>query len=317
MHDVERRILAEEPVEPKEILQLLEEISPEDLWEMAHRVTAHFKPAAFDFCAIVNARSGRCSENCKWCAQSSHWRTSCETYGWIGSKACVAAARAAESNRVRRLGIVTSGRGQSSADIDAIAEAIRAMTEACGVEICASLGLVDEADLRKLKAAGLKRVHCNLETAPSLFPKLCSTHTTQEKLKTLRAAKAVGLDICCGGILGMGESDAELVEFAYAVKAVAPQSIPMNFLDPIPGTPLGDRPFLPLEKILTAIAVVRLVNPKTPLRFAGGRRKLSDEDAAKAIYVGITAGIQGPLLTTPGADYADDRHLAVEAGYMV
>ena len=115
----------------------------------------------------------------------------------------------------------------------------------------------------------------------------------------------------------MGETDEQLVEFAYAVKAVAPHSIPMNFLDPIPGTPLGTRGFLPMDRILTSIAVMRLVNPRTPLRFAGGRRKLSDADAERAIYVGINAGIQGPLLTTPGADYADDRHLAVKAGYAV
>lgn len=317
MRAIEEKILAEQPVSPEVILSLLRQLPQEELWEMAHRVTAHFKPTHFDFCAIVNARSGKCSENCKWCAQSAHWKTACATYGWIGTEKCVAAAKDAETNRVRRLGIVTSGRGQTDAEIDAIAEAVRAMTAESSVEICASLGLVDEAQLRRLKAAGLRRVHCNLETAPSLFPRLCSTHTTEEKLKTLRAAKAVGLDVCCGGILGMGESDEELVEFAYAVKGVAPQSIPMNFLDPIPGTPLGDRAFLSIERILTSIAVVRLVNPKTPLRFAGGRRKLSDADAARAMYVGINAGIQGPLLTTPGADYADDRQLAVEAGYAV
>lgn len=289
----------------------------EELWEIAHAVTEKFRPAAFDFCAIVNARSGRCSENCKWCAQSAHWKTSCEVYGWIGSEKCVEAAKNAERNRVRRLGVVTSGRGQTPADIKEIAEAVRAMRAESSIEICASLGLVNEEQLRELKAAGLKRVHCNLETAPSLFPSLCTTHTTKEKLETLSAAKRLGLEICCGGIFGMGETLEELVEFAYTLKDVAPDSIPMNFLDPIPGTPLGTRKFLSIEEILTTIAVMRLVNPKTPLRFAGGRRKLSDEDAARAMYVGINAGIQGPLLTTPGADYADDRHLAVQAGYVV
>ena len=265
----------------------------------------------------MNARSGRCAENCKWCAQSVHWKTSCQTYGWIGTDACVDAAKAAEANRVRRLGIVTAGKGQSPADIDAIANAIRAMNKASSIEMCTSLGLVDEASLRKLKDAGLKRVHCNLETAPSYFTELCTTHTTAEKIATLRAARKIGLEICCGGILGMGESDEQLVEFAFALKEIAPDSIPMNFLDPIPGTPLGERPFLTMARILTSIAIMRLVNPKTPLRFAGGRRKLSDADAARAIYVGINAGIQGPLLTTPGADYADDRHLAIKAGYGV
>ena len=314
---LEEKIRREEDVSADEILSALHTLPAEELWEMAHRVTEHFKPASFDFCAIVNARSGRCSENCKWCAQSAHWKTSCSTYGWIGTDACVDAAKAAAANRVRRLGIVTAGKGQSPADIDAIADAIRAMNRESSVEVCASLGLVDEASLRKLKEAGLKRVHCNLETAPSYFTELCTTHTTDEKIATLRAARKVGLEICCGGILGMGETDEQLVEFAFALKAIAPDSIPMNFLDPIAGTPLGSRPFLSMDRILTSIAVMRLVNPKTPLRFAGGRRKLSDADAARAIYVGINAGIQGPLLTTPGADYADDRHLAVKAGYGV
>lgn len=317
MDSLEDKILREEEVAPEEILTALKTLPPRELWEMAHRITEHFKPASFDFCAIVNARSGRCSENCKWCAQSAHWKTSCQTYGWIGTDACVDAAKAAEANRVRRLGIVTAGKGQSPADIDAIANAIRAMNKASSVEVCASLGLVDEASLRKLKDAGLKRVHCNLETAPSYFTELCTTHTTAEKIATLRVARKIGLEICCGGILGMGESDEQLVEFAFALKEIAPDSIPMNFLDPIPGTPLGERPFLTMARILTSIAIMRLVNPKTPLRFAGGRRKLSDADAARAIYVGINAGIQGPLLTTPGADYADDRHLAIKAGYGV
>ena len=317
IEQIERLVFAEETFTPSDVCELLKTIPQEELWALAHRVTEYFKPKHFDFCAIVNARSGRCSENCKWCAQSAHWKTSCEVYDWIGTDACVASIRKAEANRVGRLGIVTSGRGQTPKDIDRICEAIRAMKKESSVSVCASLGLLSKSDLQKLKDAGLERVHCNLETAPSLFPSLCSTHTTEEKIATLKAAREVGLEICCGGIFGMGETDEQVVEFAFALKEIAPASIPMNFLDPIPGTPLGGQPFLSISRILTVIAIMRLVNPKTPLRFAGGRRKLSDEDAARAIDVGITAGIQGPLLTTPGADYADDRHLAAKAGYCV
>ena len=141
--------------------------------------------------------------------------------------------------------------------------------------------------------------------------------TLDEKVATLKAAKRLGLEVCCGGILGMGETPSELVEFAFALKEIAPDSIPVNVLHPIPGTPLGERPFLSEEEILTGIAVLRLVNPRTPLRFAGGRRDMSDATAARALYVGVSAGIAGPLLTTPGADFADDRQLALEAGYAV
>ena len=313
--ELESAVLSETPVSQVDVLSAVRAASHEELWEAAHRITAHFKPRAFDFCAIINARSGRCSENCKWCAQSAHWHTACESYGWVGTEACVKAAQEAEANGVFRLGIVTSGRGQTPAQIDEICEALRAIKANSKISRCGSLGLVDEAGLRKLKEAGLERLHCNLETAPSHFASLCTTHTTEDKLKTLRAAKAMGFQLCCGGIFGMGETDEQIVEFAFTVKEVAPDSIPMNFLDPIKGTPLGESTFLDLPHILDAIAVMRLVNPKTPLRFAGGRRKLSDAEAARCVYVGINAGIQGPLLTTPGSDYADDRQLAKNAGY--
>ena len=312
------RIVGGGEISPEEALRLLEAKEPEPLRAAAREVTAHFKPRTFDFCAIINARCGRCSEDCKWCAQSARYETGCNVFGWVGAKACADAAKAAETNGVVRIGIVTSGRGQTPAQIEEICAALKAMRAAAGrIHLCASLGLVDEPSLAKLKAAGLQRLHCNLETAPSHFGSLCTTHTTAEKLATIRAARRLGFEICSGGIIGMGETDAQLVEFAFALKEIAPDSIPVNILDPIAGTPLGTRPPLDFGRILDSIAILRLVNPRTPLRFAGGRRLLTDEQAAEAIAVGIDAGIQGPLLTTPGKDYADDRQLALAAGYEV
>ncbi len=312
------RIAGGGEISPEEALRLLEAKEPEALRAAARAVTAHFKPRTFDFCAIINARCGRCSEDCKWCAQSARYETGCDVFGWVGAKACADAAKAAETNGVVRIGIVTSGRGQTPAQIEEICAALRAMRAAAGrIHLCASLGLVDEPSLAKLKAAGLQRLHCNLETAPSHFGSLCTTHTTAEKLATIRAARKLGFEICSGGIIGMGETDAQLVEFAFALKEISPDSIPVNILDPIAGTPLGTRPPLDFGRILDSIAILRLVNPRTPLRFAGGRRLLTDEQAAEAIAVGIDAGIQGPLLTTPGKDYADDRQLALAAGYEV
>ena len=312
------RIAGGGEISPEEALRLLEAKEPEALRAAARAVTAHLKPRTFDFCAIINARCGRCSEDCKWCAQSARYETGCDVFGWVGAKACADAAKAAETNGVVRIGIVTSGRGQTPAQIEEICAALRAMRAAAGrIHLCASLGLVDEPSLAKLKAAGLQRLHCNLETAPSHFGSLCTTHTTAEKLATIRAARRLGFEICSGGIIGMGETDAQLVEFAFALKEIAPDSIPVNILDPIAGTPLGTRPPLDFGRILDSIAILRLVNPRTPLRFAGGRRLLTDEQAAEAIAVGIDAGIQGPLLTTPGKDYADDRQLALAAGYEV
>ena len=279
------RIVAGGEATPEEMRRLVETAAKDDLFAAAHQVTEAFKAEVFDFCAILNARCGTCSENCKWCAQSAHWKTACDTWGLKS--------------------------------VEALCAAIRRIRAETSLACCGSFGLVGEADLAKLKAAGLARVHCNLETAPSRFARLCTTHTVAEKVATLKAAKRLGLEVCCGGILGMGETPGELVEFAFALKEIAPDSIPVNVLHPIPGTPLGERPFLSEEEILTGIAVLRLVNPRTPLRFAGGRRDMSDATAARALYVGVSAGIAGPLLTTPGADFADDRQLALEAGYAV
>ena len=270
------RIAGGGEISPEEALRLLEAKEPEALRAAARAVTAHFKPRTFDFCAIINARCGRCSEDCKWCAQSARYETGCNVFGWVGAKACADAAKAAETNGVVRIGIVTSGRGQTRAQIEEICAALRAMRAAAGrIHLCASLGLVDEPSLAKLKAAGLQRLHCNLETAPSHFGSLCTTHTTAEKLATIRAARRLGFEICSGGIIGMGETDAQLVEFAFALKEIAPDSIPVNILDPIAGTPLGTRPPLDFGRILDSIAILRLVNPRTPLRFAGGRRLLT------------------------------------------
>ena len=307
-----------ESIDREDVLALLKPERRVDLREMAHEMTERCVEKRFDFCSIINARSGRCSENCKWCAQSAHWKTGCETYGWVGTEACVKAAQEAAANGADRIGIVTSGRCLSPEDVDSVCAALREMRKVVPeIGLCASLGLLSENDLIKLKDAGLQRVHCNIEAAPSLFPSLCTTHTTADKLATIHAAKRLGFQICCGGIIGMGETDEQLVEFAFALKEIAPDSIPVNVLHPIEGTPLYERGVLDPERVVDSVAVLRLVNPSTPLRFAGGRRDMSDETAAKCIYVGMSAGIAGPLLTTPGADFDDDRELAVRAGFSV
>ena len=310
--------MKEQDITKEEAVALLRPERQEELRERAHEVTEQCVEKRFDFCSIINARSGRCGENCKWCAQSAHWKTGCETYGWVGTDACVKAAREAAANGADRIGIVTSGRCLSPEDVENACAALREMRKAVPeIGLCASLGLLSESDLAKLKAAGLQRVHCNLETAPSLFPSLCTTHTTADKLSTLKAAKRLGFQICCGGIIGMGETDEQLVEFAFALKEIAPDSIPVNVLHPIKGTPLGGKGILDPERVVDSVALLRLVNPSTPLRFAGGRRDMTDEAAAKCIYVGMSAGIAGPLLTTPGANFNDDRELALRAGYAV
>jgi len=317
VESLKRKVLEGGEISPDEAAWLFKEAPRDELREAAHEITDRMSEKTFDFCAIISARQGRCSENCKWCAQSAHWATGCEAHGWVGTDECVRAAKEAEANGANRIGIVTAGRGQSDREIDEISDALKAIAANAKISLCASLGLVTEEQLLKLKSAGLSRLHCNIETAPSHFKSLCTTHTSEDKMKTLRAAKKLGFKLCCGGIIGMGESDDQIVEFAFALKSIGPDSIPVNILHPIPGTPLADAKPLGIERILDIIAILRFVNPRPSLRFAGGRRDLTDDEARRCIHVGVNAGIAGPLLTTPGAVYDDDRALAVEAGYEV
>ncbi len=300
-----------------EVTQLVRELPREELLEAAQRVTQARAPRHFDFCGIVNARSGACSENCAWCAQSHCWQTGCALHGWIGTAACLKAAQEAEARGASRFALVTSGRAPTPHQVHEIAEALKVLHAETHLHLCVSIGLATKEALAELKAAGLERIHCNLETAPSRFADFCTTHTVDEKIATLRAARELGLAICCGGILGMGETREERIEFAFALREIAPDSIPMNVLHPIPGTPLEHLPPFAEGELLETIAIFRLINPTISLRFAGGRRQITDEIAQKAMKIGINAGIAGNLLTTKGALYDDDRHLAQVAGYSV
>ena len=311
------RVLQGGELTRNEALALFQDAPREPFHEAAHLITRARASRRFDFCSILGARNGACSEDCKWCAQSARYKTGAVCHPWVGTEACVLAAKASEAAGIGHLGLVTSGRGQSASDIEKIAEALRAIRSETRIHVCGSLGILSEADLMRLKEAGLERVHCNLETAPSAFGRYCSTHSVEEKLRTLATARRIGLPFCCGGLIGIGETDEEIVEFAFTLASVGSLSIPLNILQPIPGTPLSSQPALPEDRVLDIIALMRFVNPTARLRFAGGRTKLSKEASRRAVHIGINAGIMGPMLTTPGPDAIDDRALALELGYEV
>lgn len=287
-----------------------------DIREAAAGITSAFIPAEFEFCSIINGRSGRCPENCKWCAQSAHYKTNCDTYDLVDDETCQRMAHYSAEKGVYRFSFVTSGRLAKGEPLDRICTMMRKATET-GIHTCASLGLLSRDELRKLWDAGVRRYHCNLETAPSFFPTLCSTHTIEDKLATIAAARELGFEICSGGIIGMGETVRQRAELALTLRQVSPVSIPLNILCPISGTPLADQPLISEDDILDTVALFRMIHPKVALRFAGGRQRLSEQAQAEAMRLGVNSAIVGDLLTTVGSTIDADCERIAKAGYRL
>ena len=297
------------------LAELTTEAGRRALEDAAAQVQARFGNGLFDMCSIVNARSGKCPENCKWCAQSAHYSTGCETYDMVDEAEAQALARGCAEHGIMRFSYVASGRAVRGKALDAMCAAMRRVKDSTGVSVCASLGLLGREELAKLKEIGLKRYHCNLESAPSHFPTLCTTHTIEDKMATIDAAHSLGLEVCSGGIIGMGETARQRGEFALLLRRARPVSIPINVLCPIPGTPLAGTPLISEDEIVHTAALFRMVHPGVQLRFAGGRQRISREGQLRCMRAGVNGAIVGDLLTTIGSTVAADRDLAREAGY--
>lgn len=236
---IKEKVMRGEEITPSEALSLAsDECDLSSLLDATAEVTNHFGSRKFDSCSIINARSGLCPENCKWCAQSAHYATGAATYPLVSHEVCMTMGRMNREAGIGRFSLVTSGRAVTGKTLDTICSYYRELKEQGGMGLCASMGLLTLEALRKLREAGVERYHCNLETAPSHFGSLCSTHTIDDKIATIRAAREAGMEICSGGIIGMGESMEQRVEFALKLREIHPASIPINVLQPIPGTPL-------------------------------------------------------------------------------
>lgn len=295
---------------------LLCDAAPENrqaLYEAASEITRKFCPPVFDSCSIVNARSGRCPENCKWCAQSAHFKTGADIYPLISEDECMRHADMSRTHGIRRFSMVTSGRKMQGRELAEACEYYKELANRGGLELCASMGLLEKDELQQLWDAGVHRYHCNLEAAPDHFSTLCSTHTVEDKIRTIEFAREIGFEVCSGGIIGMGETPRQRVGLALELRRISPVSIPVNILCPIPGTPLENSAPLSDEEVLDCVALFRFIHPSVTLRFAGGRASLSRDTQLRAIRIGMNGAIVGDLLTTVGSTVAADRTLVAEA----
>ena len=285
-----------------------------DLMAAARRVRRAFRGDRVGLCAIINAKSGRCAEDCRFCAQSSRYHTGAASYPLVPEERILDGAERAARQGARRFCIVTSGRRPTAAEFERILGAVRGLARSGRVRVCASLGILEPGELALLKAAGLTRYHHNVETAESFYSSICSTHSFEQRIKTIRGAKAAGLEVCSGGILGLGETMEQRVEMAVTLRDLAVDSVPLNLIRPIPGTPMQGLPRLPREEVLASVALFRLVLPRAEIRACAGREYHLGPDQELLLDAGVDGILTGDYLTTPGTDPARDRAAVASRG---
>ncbi len=292
-----------------EAISLMQVKDLDALCDAADRIRSSFHGNHFDSCSIVNARSGMCGEDCKWCAQTRHHDTNCVTYNFLEEDKTLDAAHINEQTGIRRFSLVTSGRAVSDKDLENFCRIYRRLAEETDLHLCASMGLLTETQLSRLRECGVERYHCNMETSERMWHSLCTTHSQDDKRRTIESARKVGMAICSGGIIGMGETPEDRVDFAIMLRDMGVDSVPMNILNPIKGTPLEDTPLIPEEDIIRCAAVWRFILPKQIIRFAGGRNRLSQANLKRIFRGGINGAIMGDMLTTVGNTIEEDKTL--------
>ncbi len=283
----------------------------------AHRLREKAFGRRVELCSIINAKSGRCAENCAFCAQSGHFRTDAPVYPLKSHEEIVRGAKQAEAEGSHCYGIVTSGTRVRGGELERILAAIREIRANTGIEPSASLGILDEETARALAEAGCVTYHHNLETARSFFPQVCTTHDYEEDVETVRLAKKAGLKVCCGGIFGLGESLEQRVELAFSLRDLEVDSVPLNFLNPIAGTPLeGKRDLSPMD-CLRIVALFRYVLPDRRISVCGGREPNLRDFQSWIFMAGASGTMVGNYLTTSGRDRQADLQMFLDGEWAI
>jgi biotin synthase len=302
---LEEKVLAGEQINAEEALWLAGFAGKEALYAAANRIRQHYCGNRMDLCTILNAKSGKCSEDCKWCSQSSDYKTGVKVYELIDRQEAIQQAEINKKAGAHKFSFVTSGHNISHKNLDQLCSYYKDIAKTNDIHLCASMGLLDTEKLQKLVDAGVKMYHCNLETAPSFFAQLCSTHTIEDKIETLKLARNLGMTLCSGGIIGLGETMAQRVEMAIALQQLNVESIPLNLLSAIPGTALQNAAPVGDEELLTTFAMFRFTNPKSTIRFGAGRIQIQHLQD-RALKAGMNAALIGDLLTTIGTKMDED-----------
>ena len=288
----------------------------DELCQAANDIRKQLCLNQFDICTIINGKSGSCSENCKFCSQSAHNQAKVDEYPLLSERELVAGAKANYEQGVLRYSIVTSGKRLSDDEITAMCHAVKQICREVGISVCISFGLLNEEQYKRLKAAGVTRVHNNLETSRRNFLNICTSHTFDDKIDAIKAAQSAGLTVCSGGIMGLGETWEDRVDMALALRELGIKSVPINMLNPIPCTPFGEREKLSTEEMRRIVAVYRFILPTASIRLAGGRGLLGDKGES-CFVSGANAAISGDMLTTAGITTETDMKLLKKLGYEV
>ncbi|MGN1481716.1 biotin synthase BioB [Porcipelethomonas sp.] len=285
-----------------------------ELCSAANEIRKKFCSDDFDICTIINGKSGKCSENCKFCAQSSFYHTGAGEYPLLDTESIVKEARYNASQGILRFSIVTSGRKLNEKEIDIMCDTVREIHKNTNISVCVSFGLLNEEQYRKLKDAGVSRVHNNIETSGNNFKNICTTHTFDDKINAINAAKRAGLNVCSGGIMGLGETNEDRTDMAFTLKELNIKSVPLNMLNPIAGTPFENNKKLTEKDMCRICAVYRFILPDASIRLAGGRG-LMTEKGKECFQSGANAAISGDMLTTSGITIETDMKMIQELNY--
>ena len=282
-----------------------------ELIEISHKITEDNFDNTVEACSIVSAKTGACSENCKYCAQSKHNHADIECHPLLDVDTVKKAAMSAKENGANHFCIVTSGTAPTRKDFENILKMVKEVASIDGLHCCASLGLLSEDEIKELKDAGLERYNHNINTSENYHKNICSTHNFEDRVHTVEMIKKHGIEACCGVIIGMGESREDRIDMALSLKKLNPKTVPINFLNPIKGTPLEYyENKIDEEEILKTICIFRIVLPKTLLRYAGGRTtRLSKYNQKLGIIAGINSLLVGNYLTTTGSKSEEDEKM--------